>query len=233
MNQLSAGAATARPRKESSRIAKLFAHGALAVLALGTAVSTAGADPIEVRVITFDDVNALLEPPVPNGYAGLSWSSFQLMDKALEPGIPDYSGYGHARISPPNVAFNGFGDPAAFGSKTPFNFISAFFAPAWRDNLQVTVEGFTGGQLKYSQTLTLPRTIDPTFATFGFLNVDRVRFESSGGTPVTTLADGAQFGMDDVTIAAAPSPEPASLLLLVTGFAAAALRRRSFPRGPA
>jgi len=208
---------------------KPFFRAALVVLALGVGVSTANADSIRVRVLTFDDLGSARDlPAVPNGYGGLSWSKFDLENFAyMPPTVGSDSGYLHGTISAPNVAFNDSGNPASFGAKTPFNFVSAFLTPAWSDDLHVTVQGFANDQLKYSETLVLPSTTNPNLVMFNFLNVDRVRFESFGGTNVVAGGNGTQFAMDNVSIGGvAPTPEPASLLLFMTGVAAEVFRRR-------
>jgi hypothetical protein len=206
---------------------KPFTHFVFVIIVLGLGVSPANADPIPIRVLTFDSLQAHDEP-IPNGYGGLSWSNFGVVNfDDLPTSVSTNSGYLHGRITLPNVAFNVNGDVASVEAQTPFNFISAFLTPAWRNDVHLTVEGFADGQLKYSEKLILHTTTDANFEAFNFVNVDRVRFESFGGTNVVSGGDGTHFALDNLTVAAvAPTPEPASLLMLATGIAAAALTRR-------
>jgi PEP-CTERM motif-containing protein len=214
--------------KESSVTSEAFAHFVLVTLVLGLGVSTVNADPIPIRILTFDQLQAQAEPAIPNGYGGLSWSNFNVLNfDNLATSVSANSGYLHGRITPPNVVYNSDGAVASFEAQTPFNFVSAFLTSAWRNDLHLTVQGFADGQLKYSKAAILHTTTDANFEAFNFLNVDRVRFESFGGINAVGGGDGTHFAVDNLTVAAAaPTPEPASLLLLATGVVAAALRRR-------
>jgi len=47
--------------------------------------------------------------------------------------------------SAPNVAYNGYGNPAEIDSRgTNFNFLSTYSTGAWKSNLNIEVQGFNG-----------------------------------------------------------------------------------------
>jgi hypothetical protein len=178
-------------------------------------------------VITFDSLPGALEP-VPDGYSGLSWTNVFALNGITYSGNP--SGYQAGVVSSPIVAFNSAGVPAEFSSETTFNFVSAYLTSAWRDGLQVLVEGFDGATLLYSSTV-FPSATSPTNFLFNFNGVNRVRFTPSGGTIHPGYSGtGTNFAMDNVSINTNTEiPEPLSLVVfggLIVGGAGVALRRR-------
>src|SRR5439155_6509359 len=143
-------------------------------------------------VITFDD---LPQFAVPNGYQGFNWNNFFAVagdDPAVNP-----SGYQAAVVSPHNVAFNGFGNPAIVSDSHLFNLNSGYFTAAWKDNLQVQVIGRLLGLDVYNNTYVLSTT-SPTFIAFNYLGIDEVKFVSSGGTH--HFGSGEEFAMDNLDI---------------------------------
>jgi len=149
-------------------------------------------------VITFDD---LPQFAVPNGYQGFNWNNFFAVagdDPAVNP-----SGYQAAVVSPHNVAFNGFGNPAIVSDSHLFNLNSGYFTAAWKDNLQVQVIGRLLGLDVYNNTYVLSTT-SPTFIAFNYLGIDEVKFVSSGGTH--HFGSGEEFAMDNLDISAVPEP---------------------------
>ena len=164
--------------------------------------------------ITFDDLPMLGELPVPNGYNGFQWSNFYVIDPQL---YPSPSGGQNGTISPPNVAFNGLGNPANFSSSGAFDLDSAYLTAVWNDGLQLEVQGFVGATLTYDNNYTV-NTTGPLLVNFNFLGVDKINFISSGGTHHIGYSDGSgtQFAMDNLTVTV---PEPSSLAFVSVGLA--------------
>ena len=181
-------------------------------------------------LITFDDL--LLQTygrPVPNGYAGLQWNFFSVLEPQSYPGDP--VGYLNGMVSPRHVAFNDYANSdgtttGGFHSLGPvFDLNSAYLTAAWNDGLQVQVSGFVGGLLKYSSAYTL-NTTAPTLVNFNFLGIDRVEFISYGGIPhLNPGGGGTQTAIDNLSITI-PEPKTISLLVLGASFAGYGLQKR-------
>jgi hypothetical protein len=167
-------------------------------------------------VITFDDLSLPpIDPFIPSGYQGLSWSNFGEANAILmsntSPGVYD------GMVSPSNVAFNAGGAPAEIDALgTNFDFLSAYLTGAWNSNLNIEVEGFRSGTLLYDTTVVVSAT-SPTLFTFDYTNVDRLYFNSYGGQPAFRPEPGYNFVMDNMTVEFIP--EPSSLLLAALGAA--------------
>jgi hypothetical protein len=153
---------------------------------------------VSAVTINFDDLTS--DQPIPNGYNGFNWTNFYVYDAVNDPDNLSPSGYDVAWISPNNVAFNGFGNPALL-SNTLFNLNSAYLTAEWRDNLDVEVIGSLLGVPIYDNTYALSATA-PTLINFNYLGIDSVQFISFGGThhPGYDAFDGTQFAMDNVVI---------------------------------
>jgi hypothetical protein len=166
-------------------------------------------------VITFDDIAVAPAPYVliTNGYQSLDWSNFYA---AYAPGDPN-SGYLAGMVSPPNVAFNGGGNPASFSSVTPFTLTSAYFTGAWNDGLNITIQGLNGATVVDSTTIVVSAT-SPTLYSFDWTGLTAVDFASSGGTPHPGYdGAGTQFALDNLTINAVPEPSTALLTCIGLG----------------
>ncbi len=75
-------------------------------------------------VLTFDDLSVGFDHiPMPQGYGGLQWSNFSVVNGWNQPWN---SGYRTGMVSLNNVAFNPFGDPAAISGTNLFDFDSAY-----------------------------------------------------------------------------------------------------------
>jgi hypothetical protein len=194
-----------------------------AALAAALALSAGSA---QSQTFTFEGLGDGVD--VPNGYAGLTWSNFAIVD------VPNFltpSGFQNSVVSLTNTAYNPFGDPASFGSATPFALQSAHFTAVWNDGLTLRVVGSLAGATVFSQSYLL-NTAGPLFVDFGGVSVDDVLLEPSGGTPAGYSVDGTLFSMDDLTIAtsAATVPEPGTIALVMTGLlgvgGVSAVRRR-------
>ena len=169
--------------------------------------------PCLATVLTFDDLplNTDHASLITNGYQGLVWSNFWASNAILFTGTYGSNGYYNGMVSVSNVAFNGFGSPAEIDSSTNFNFLSAYLTGAWNSNLNIQVQGFSGGAMLYETTVIASAT-SPTLFTFNYLNIDRLHFDSFGGEYAGFPNGSAEhFAMDNLTFEFVP--EPSSFLL--------------------
>jgi len=166
-------------------------------------------------VLTFDDL-----PPIPYDgtsepvapivtYGGANWSGGGMSAGYfgyLKPeDINDYygaleSGFLYGRMSEPHVAYNDSGAEVSVSNGT-FDFNGAYLTAAWNDGLEITVEGYSGGSMLYSRTVTVNPYAAQWFD-FDFLGIDTLVFYSSGGTNVLFPGSSSStnhFVMDDFT----------------------------------
>lgn len=168
---------------------------------LGIYIATVGAAHVGfgATVLTFDDLaggapsDTILQI-VPNGYGGLNWYNFAVLNTSS---LPATYGYRTGTVSPENVAFNPFGDPASISSPNAFDLNSAYLTAALNLDtpLQIEVQGFVGNTLTYDHTYTVNR-FAPTLINFNYTGVDQVKFISSA----------QEFAMDNLTVSAVPEP---------------------------
>jgi hypothetical protein len=158
------------------------------------------------ELATPEDIPGLNYSTIPDGYGGLSWSNFGVLDGSIRPAS---EGYHTGLVSPNNVAFNFYGDPASISlSGGLFNLDSAYLALALNldTSLSVQVQGLVGGTLLYDNTYTVHRDV-PTFIDFDYRGIDRVVF-------ITSPAQ--QFALDNLTVTI-PEPEPTTVGVVVCG----------------
>jgi hypothetical protein len=138
------------------------------------------------------------------------------LNAVLHSNVHGVSGDNYGMVSPSNVAYNGFGNPAEIDSTgTNFTFLSAYLTGAWNSNLNIEVEGFRSGVLVYDLTVIAAAT-NSTLFTFNYLNIDRLYFNSFGGQNAGFASGlGEEFVMDNLTLELVP--EPSSLLLAALG----------------
>lgn len=186
----------------------VFIIPTLAVIALAASIGTARA---QTEILTFDDLPfSGVSEQIPDGYGGLQWNNFDVLNTALHLSLYGPSGYNNAVVSPANVAFNAFGNPAVMSGQT-FDLNSVYLSAAWNDGLQVEVPGFVGGTLTYDNTYTV-NTQGPTLINFNYVGIDEVEFISSGGTPHGyTVGHGTEFGMDNLSVTLVPEPSTFAL----------------------
>ncbi|BAZ65488.1 MAG: PEP-CTERM sorting domain-containing protein [Pelatocladus maniniholoensis HA4357-MV3] len=171
---------------------------------------------VQAVTVTFDDLSGS-QNTIDNGYAGLNWENFYHLDTTSF--VP--SGYVNGTVSPKNVAYNGFGEPAVISTvDNIFDFNSTYLTSAWNDDLTVLVEGYTGGisgDKKYSQTVVV-NTKTPTLFTFDFLGIDSLKFTSSGGNNAGYNGSGTHFAIDNFTFNKKTKavPEPLTIFGSVT-----------------
>ena len=177
------------------------------------------------KLLTFDEFNLQSDDlfPITNGYQGLNFSNFNIVNavlftnlppptppnwlgnaagssKSKSAGLTTNSGYQAGLISPSNVAFDDFGNPASISLPVPFDLLSAWLTAAWSDNLQLEVKGYAGGNLLYDSTYFLSPTA-PTNIVFNYLGVTEVDFIPSGGTPYPGYSEtGTQFVVDNMVV---------------------------------
>lgn len=178
------------------------------------------ANAANASVLTFDDIgpgtfDIYSSNDVPNGYGGLGWTNVGYVNVDTLP--TTNNGYRSGVVSGRDVAFNGFGHTAITSSASPFNFVGVYLAGVWNDGLNVRVQGFANGVVRYDRTVIASAT-SPTWFEFDFMNIDSVVFNSSGGTPYWHDGMGTNFAMDNFTYS--PVPVPAAIWLLGSGLAA-------------
>ncbi len=190
--------------------------------AILAAIAIAAAVPASAITITFDDLSGG-GSPIANGYAGLNWNNFFTVNGTNFTG----SGYHSGTVSPDNVAFNAFSNPATLSSSTTFSLTRGYFTGAWYDGLTIQAVGTLGGSAVYTQSFIVNASA-PTLVTLNHALVDNVVFSSFGGTAHPGYGGCCtHFALDNLTVNGAV-PEPASWALMLSGFAfvGAALRRR-------
>jgi uncharacterized repeat protein (TIGR03803 family) len=160
-------------------------------------------------VLTFDDLSGSTGESVPDGYGDLHWNNFYVLDAVND--APPHSGYRAGMVSPNNVVYDGYGQPAWLSGDRPFSLLSAYATAAWNDNLRFQVKGFAGSALVYQQTFTLSATT-PTLINFGCVGVTSIEFSGSGGTAHPGYSGpGTHFVLDNVSVVSTPGPPQRTL----------------------
>lgn len=194
----------------------------IAITALLVATSVAS----QAQTYDFSGLDAA-HAAVPNGYAGVTWSNFYVLDGSA-PGLAG-SGYDHGRVTSNEVAYNPFGNPASIVSTTAdgFSLSDAYFTGAWNNGLTITASAvFENGTT--ASTSFVVDTSGPVDQFFNWAGLSQVTFTSSGGTQAPGVnGSGEHFAMDNITFAPAV-PEPANDALMLAGLGALGLvaRRR-------
>lgn len=180
-------------------------------------------------LITFDDVvvpvpGQYIVTNIPDGYHGLDWTNFYILNPTSLGSATN--GYYYGLVSPPNVAFNGAGNPAEIDAAgTNFNFLSVYLTAALNSNLNIEVQGFVGTNLVYDETKVVG-PFGPTLFMFDYLDIDRLYFNSYGGDNAGFGGNGEQFVMDDFMFDFVPEP-PTFLLAALGGLSLVAFLRRT------
>ena len=200
-----------------------------------TVLALSGGSGSSQILVTFDDFDLshahAYSTNIPNGYQGLNWTNFWVVNPILMSNALTYSvGYGSGMVSPSNVAYNAFGDPAEIDARgSNFDFLSAYLTAGWNSNLNIEVEGFRGSNLVYDAT-KIVSPFGSTLFTFNYYNIDPLYFNSFGGEPAFDSVPEYNFVMDNMTIELIP--EPSSLLLTALGMVSlVAFRRRHRAEG--
>jgi hypothetical protein len=173
------------------------------------------------NLITFDDISLsttgiFVMAYIPSGYQGLDWVNFLALNVPNETRLYGTNGSYYGMVSASNVVFNSDGSPAEIDSPGGnFNFLSAYMTGMWRSNLNIEVQGFSGADLLYDQTVVASAT-NPTLFAFNYLDIDRLTFNSFGGQSAGFPASsGNIFVMDNMSFAFVP--EPSTVLLAAVG----------------
>jgi len=174
---------------------------------------------VNASLFSFDDLpDSFPGYAIPNGYGGLNWDNFYELDGA---NINAYygiaaSGYANGVVSPNNVAFNYYGSTAVTSSSSTFSLVSGYFTGAFNNGLTLSVQGYNGSSLIYSQSYTL-NAIASQFITFNMNNITEADFSSYGGYNAgLSYGSGTQFVMDNLTVVLVPEP-PALALASLSG----------------
>lgn len=175
------------------------------------------------EVITFDDITddgSGAGTIISNGYAGLNWDNFRVMNAPAFTLNYGLNGYQNGVVSGTNVAFNAFGYEAVTSSGGTFTFDSAYFTGAWNDGLTISVLGYNGASLIDSISFLVDSS-GPVLQTFNWSGIDKLVFDSSGGTPNPNfpgIGSGVHFAMDNMSInSVSPVPEPETYAMLLAG----------------
>jgi len=152
-------------------------------------------------LITFDDIpnESATSGIVPNGYNNLNWTNAYYLNASTVP----MSGYQTADYSPPYIAYNPGGAMVQITSAngTSFAWNSVVASAAWRNNLILTVYGYRYGVNTLSGSIYISEVNQTTVTCGGCTNYDTLQFMTSGGTPVSGLAQsGTEFGFDNLCI---------------------------------
>ncbi len=171
-------------------------------------------------VLTFDDISTSDSGLIFDSYnyGGFDWLppstgwAFYYMKSSV---FPD-SGFANGIVSGNYVAFPSTYDPAGIGgliSSDSFTFNGAYFTAAWRDGLNIQVDGYLEEEIVYTTTIVVGTT-SPTWFNFNYAGIDEIRFVASGGTHHEGYEyDNTHFAIDNFTYV----PEPTTLLLLTLG----------------
>lgn len=170
-------------------------------------------------VITFSNLSDGIA--VPNGYAGMDWSNFYVMNAVPPPGNP-FASAGIATM-PLSFAVNKPGTTASFGSSTDFTFTSAWLGTEWTNRLALDIVGLNDTGNVVDRKLVMLTDGSPLHVIFDWKGIDQVQFIPIGAA---TSNGSLQFAVTEIAIGS-PAPEPATLFLLAPGlgFVAARMRR--------
>ena len=169
----------------------------------------------QAYVLTFDDISDFSEDslPIPDGYGGFNWEDFYYINAPAV--VPD-SGYDNGLVSGDYVAFASTYENPGTGRILGdlFTFNGAYLTGAWRDGLNVKVDGYLNDVLLYSTTVVVDTT-GPTWFDFDYVDIDALDFSAYGGTqnPNYPFQEGTHFAIDNFTYI----PEPTTFLLFGLG----------------
>jgi len=89
---------------------------------------------------------------LPSSYQGFQWANFGVVRETYAPG----SGFDNGIVSGDAVAMNlGGRDAIVIQADSSFDFLSASFTAAWRDGLNITIDGYDDDQIIQSDTIVV------------------------------------------------------------------------------
>ncbi len=148
-------------------------------------------------MITFDDItnSTTAGASVPNGYHGLNWGNFAVMDgdTFFNPG----TGYKAGLVSHPYLAFDPWaGDMNIAYPNRTFTVNSFYSCAVWYDNdVTLTVTGSKSGTVLYTKSYLLS-SVNKTFAELNWSGVDDVHLSSS----CRICCNDKHFTMDNLSV---------------------------------
>ena len=183
--------------------------------------------------IDFDDLPETFDDALTSPYAGFDWTEFRYFSFDDNAAFPTWQA---GIASKPNAAYSG-GElvdgngvetqiVGVISRATPFDFVSASLATPWYSAMDLTLEGYLGGVLKFSQTVSTDNNGADLFA-FNWTNIDTIRLVGSDAPGDPCTFNCSQFIVDDLVWQRATVPEPAALALLGAGLLASLRLRRS------
>ena len=204
-------------------------------LTLGTSLMGAAAVTCSAQatLLNFDDVTSSsyyqISQGSPTTYDGLVWYApdndigivnplgfYNISSLSQVAGRAGY-GYANGKVSGPNVMDIGDGSSVSAISGQIFDFTSGYFAPAWNDDVTITLNGYNNGNLIDTTSFTL-NSESPTLETLNWTGLTEVVFNNNAATPFISV-DNLTFNLNAV-------PEPATLALGAAGGAVVLLFRR-------
>jgi len=211
-------------------LALLLAFGTIVIAAAQVMIQPADAATLDFESVGVDGSQSA----IPAGYGGFSWTNFFTLDGEEEYGDEPGNGYINGTASGDFVGFNGGGNAASLSRDANFNFISATFAGAWYDGLNVDVAGFRDGVQIYSTTFSVSTGFYSNLF-LNWLDIDQLTFMSYGGTTVFNPLHNHQFVIDNFQYSVVTTPVPPAFLLMATalvGLGVAGWRRRNLQALP-
>jgi hypothetical protein len=157
--------------------------------------------------MTFDDLSASdFGSIVPNGYKGLTFTNLYAINPLL---YFSNSGYKEGTISPPNVAYNGFGGKATIFSPVgqEISLASMWVTSAWTNDLNLLIERFDTSGVKVAPDFTtvLLSPYTPKQITFDSTFVASIDISSSGGTYAGLDDNGLNVAIDNIAFFVRPT----------------------------
>lgn len=175
--------------------------------------------PVNADILGFEDVTSTTQYiQMPANYSGFTWTHFNV-------GHKDFmgpSGYQNCTVGNYSAftydQYTGNADRGTISSTTLFDFDGAFLMSAWRNSMQIKVDGYRGTDLLYSNAVIV-NAQTTTWFDFDYLGIDRLELTSSGGTWAGVGYNTLHMIVDNFTFneTVVPVPVPGAMLLGVLG----------------